>query len=64
MGQKSGWWNCPTIILRQTGHSNSDTTMVLKDVVRRELLSAAGDGDASSAVKYEEEEEEFEENDI
>ena len=51
--QKSGWWNCPTIMLVQTGHSSSATIMV-----ERVLVLVEGDGHSSSAVKYSKEEEE------
>jgi len=44
--QKNGWWYRPTIMLRQIGHSNSDTTMAFRELLGLGLV--VGD---SSAVK-------------
>ena len=52
--QKSGWWNCPTIMLVQTGHSSSATIMA-----ESERVLVEGDGHSSSAVKYSKEEDDW-----
>jgi len=50
--QKSGWWKCPTIMLRQTGHSISAKTRAFREVSTQVLIET---GDPSSAVQYREE---------
>ena len=52
--QKSGWWNSPTIMLVQMGHSSSATIMA-----ESERVLVEGDGHSSSAVKYSKEEDDW-----